>query len=60
MDGRPAPITVTEAAIAQIANLLLMTPHFYRASQAGRDTAAQLQSLDLSIDIVFRVLQKDG
>ena len=45
---------------AQINNLLVMTPHFYRASQAGRDTAAQLQSLDLSIDIVFRVLQKDG
>ncbi|MGB5397926.1 MAG: methyltransferase domain-containing protein [Gammaproteobacteria bacterium] len=45
---------------AQINNLLIMTPHFYRASQSGREAAAQLQTLDLSIDIVFRVLQKDA
>jgi len=42
----------------QINNLLLMTPHFYRASQQGREAAMQLQQLDLTVDVVFRVLQK--
>jgi len=42
----------------QINYLLLMTPHFYRASKAGRQAAAELDELDLSIDVVFKILQK--
>ncbi len=42
----------------QVNHLLLMTPHFYRASKAGRQAAAELDKLDLSIDVVFKVLQK--
>jgi 23S rRNA (guanine745-N1)-methyltransferase len=42
----------------QISNLLLMTPHFFRASQQGREAALHMQQLELSVDVVFRVLQK--
>ena len=42
----------------QIKNLLLMTPHFYRANKEGREIALNLQQLDLTVDVVFRVLEK--
>ena len=42
----------------QINNLLIMTPHLYRATQAGREAAGQLQELDLTVDVVFRTLEK--
>ncbi len=42
----------------QINHLLLMTPHFYRATKKGREAAANLKKLDLTVDVVFRVLQK--
>ncbi|MDH5572156.1 MAG: methyltransferase domain-containing protein [Gammaproteobacteria bacterium] len=41
-----------------IKNLLLMTPHFYRANKEGREAASNLQQLDLTVDVVFRVLEK--
>lgn len=44
--------------IDQIQNLLLMTPHFYRASKEGREAAAELTVLDLTVDVVFRVFEK--
>ena len=44
--------------IDQIQNLLLMTPHFYRASKEGREAAAELTVLDLTVDVVFRVYEK--
>lgn len=40
-----------------IADLLLMTPHLFRATHAGKQAAAQLQSIDLTVDVVFRVLE---
>ncbi|HEY0635529.1 MAG TPA: methyltransferase domain-containing protein [Gammaproteobacteria bacterium] len=40
----------------QIADLLLMTPHLYRATQAGKEAAARLEYLRLTVDVVFRVL----
>lgn len=43
---------------AQVNNLLLMTPHFYRASKAGREVACNLQQLNLTVDVVFSVLEK--
>ncbi len=42
----------------QINNLLIMTPHFYRASKAGKNIACNLQQLDLTIDVVFRTIEK--
>jgi 23S rRNA (guanine745-N1)-methyltransferase len=42
----------------QISNLLKMTPHFYRATKAGREAAGNLQKLDLSVDVVFRTFGK--
>ena len=43
----------------QINNLLIMTPHFYRASKAGREVACNLPQLALTVDVVFSVLQKN-
>ncbi len=40
----------------QIADLLVMTPHFYRASPAGREKAAQLSRLALTVDVRLQVL----
>ncbi len=42
---------------AQINNLLLMTPHFYRAGHEGREAAGKLETLNLTVDIVFRTLE---
>ena len=42
----------------KINNLLLMTPHLYRATKAGKEAAGDLRELDLTVDIVFRVLEK--
>lgn len=41
----------------QIADLLVMTPHLYRATQAGKEAAARLEHLRLTVDAVFRVLK---
>ena len=42
----------------QINQLLVMTPHFYRASKEGREAACKLQEIDITIDVNFSVLQK--
>ena len=42
----------------QINNLLLMTPHLFRASKEGKIAAANLNVLDVTVDVVFRILQK--
>lgn len=42
----------------QINNLFIMTPHFYRATKEGRAAASKLQKLDLTVDVVFRTLEK--
>ncbi len=42
----------------QINNLLLMTPHFYRANKEGKEAASRLQKLDLSVDMVLSVWEK--
>jgi len=41
---------------AQIMNLLHMTPHLYRASQEGKQTISTVESLELTIDVHYRVL----
>ena len=42
----------------QIRNLLLMTPHFYRASKTGREVALRLQEIDITVDMEYSVLEK--
>jgi 23S rRNA (guanine745-N1)-methyltransferase len=42
----------------QINNLLIMTPHLYRATKEGKEAAANLQQLDLTVDIVYKILEK--
>lgn len=42
---------------SQIMNLLCMTPHLYRASKEGKQAVSQLESIDLTIDVVFKVLE---
>jgi len=41
-----------------IKNLLTMTPHLFRASKEGKDAANELQTLDLTIDVVIRTISK--
>jgi len=39
-------------------DLLLMTPHFFRATQKGREAAEKLDDVSLTVDIAFRSLEK--
>lgn len=41
-----------------IADLLAMTPHLYRASQEGRESAAALERLALSIDVQIKCFRR--
>lgn len=43
-----------------IADLLTMTPHLYRASQEGKEKAALLDNIALSIDVHIRCLKRDN
>lgn len=42
----------------QINQLLLMTPHFFRASKEGKEIAMKLHELNLTVDVVFRILAR--
>ena len=42
-----------------IQDLLMMTPHLYRASAEGRARAEALQQLSVTVDVTLRVLQVD-
>ena len=44
---------------AQIADLLAMTPHLYRASAEGRARAAALTAIELSVDVRLTRLRRD-
>ena len=41
-----------------INDLLMMTPHYFRASKEGKEAASKLDDLVLTVDIVFRILEK--
>ena len=45
---------------ASLRDLLLMTPHFFRATQEGREAAAKLDGVSLTVDVAFRSLEKIG
>jgi 23S rRNA (guanine745-N1)-methyltransferase len=40
----------------QIMNLLTMTPHYFRASFTGKQAVNQLNTIEITVDVVFRVL----
>ncbi len=42
----------------QINHLLVMTPHFYRASKTGKEIASALGELVITVDVTFRVFEK--
>lgn len=42
-----------------IADLLMMTPHLYRANQEGKKKAAALHNISLSIDVDIKCFQRD-
>lgn len=42
----------------EINQLLLMTPHFFRANKEGQKVAMGLDNLTLTINVVFRILEK--
>lgn len=48
----------TLASQQDIANLLIMTPHLYRASSEGREKAANLTSLEVTIDVSISTYRK--
>jgi len=43
--------TLTLRTQQEIADLLIMTPHFFRATVAGRERAAALTELELTVDV---------
>ena len=51
------PIELTSAE--QIADLLAMTPHLFRASAEGRAAAAALTTLSLSVDVSLTCFERD-
>ena len=51
------PLELTEAE--QIADLLAMTPHLYRASPEGRARAAALSRISLQVDVRLTRLQRE-
>jgi len=60
MDRQKLYFKTGEINNEQINNLFLMTPHFYKATKEGRETAISLKKLDLTVDVVLRVLKKMG
>ncbi len=56
----PVRFDVTLATPQEIADLLLMTPHLFRASAEGKARVAALQTLDLRVDVRLQTLQKIG
>ena len=51
------PITLNSCE--QIADLLVMTPHFYRANAEGRARAAALISLQLTVDVRLTCMERN-
>jgi len=54
--SRPLRFRTGAVGQQQIDSLLLMTPHLFRATREGKEAAARLESLDLTVDVVFTSL----
>lgn len=55
LEHRAVRYTIKLSSQQQIANLLTMTPHLYRASAEGRERAAALMGMTLTVDVHIRV-----
>jgi len=44
----------------QISDLMIMTPHLYRASKQGKEKAMNLSDIELTVDVEFRILQPNS
>jgi len=53
-DGLRFSVTLTEAEMIQ--DLVAMTPHAHRVTQAGRKALAELRTLSVTVDVAFRLL----
>lgn len=58
LETRNICVKKTISGNVQIKNLLLMTPHFFRASKEGKEVASQLNELEITIDVVFKIWKK--
>ena len=45
---------------SQIQHLLAMTPHLYRASYEGKLAAANLEKIEVTVEVAIRILEKEG
>ena len=59
IDSKTLRFTVTLTGTDQIADLLTMTPHLYRASAEGRARAAALTTLSLTVDVRLSVFARE-
>ena len=56
IDSQPFSYQTAALNREQIADLLVMTPHLFRATREGKAAAAELDSLVLTVDLQLRVL----
>lgn len=57
IDSMPVQYLIPSLTQSEIAQLLLMTPHLFRASREGREKAQLLEDIALSVDVELHVLQ---
>lgn len=50
---------ISELDRNSIADLLLMTPHLFRASRLGKERVAALESLSLTVDVSLELFKRD-
>lgn len=55
-DSTNVQFTSAPLSAEQFEQLLVMTPHLYRASREGRERAAKLQNIAISGDVLIRVI----
>ncbi|HET6473789.1 MAG TPA: methyltransferase domain-containing protein [Pseudomonadales bacterium] len=58
IETRPLSYRRTLDSNAQILNWLAMTPHAFRIGPRGRQAASELHRIDVTVDVVFRVLRR--
>ncbi|MDZ4262518.1 MAG: methyltransferase domain-containing protein [Pseudomonadota bacterium] len=56
IDSQPLCYQTAALNREQIGDLLVMTPHLFRATREGKAAAAELESLVLTVDLLVRVL----
>lgn len=57
VDSQKLTYQTAPLANEQLADLLLMTPHLFRASKAGKQAAAKLDNMVLTVDVTFQVFE---